>query len=259
MIGSRALVVATEISRDSTNDPRGWLRRLALGAWYMPRAFLFLARRPRLWPGALLPALGAALLMALGFGLGLVAGPYLEAAVTERSGPELAWSTVAVGLGVRVAAIVAGVLGGLGVAMVLAASLLDRLSRDVEAAARGQVLNRESGGLRWELEQSIRGAGYFLLRMPGIVLVGFVPFVGPPLSALWAAHALAFQNTEPALGRRGMAFEVRRAWHRRHRAESLGLGFASLVCLLVPCAGFLLAPALVTAGTLLVLELSEGE
>jgi uncharacterized protein involved in cysteine biosynthesis len=222
----------------------------------MPKAFLFLARRPRLWPGALLPALGAAALMALGFGLGLVAGPYLEDAVLHPSGPLPVGSEMAMSVGLRVVAIVAGVLGGLAIAMVLAASLLDRLSRDVEAAARGQVLNRESG-LRWELEQSIRGAGYFLLRMPGIVLVGFVPFVGPPLSALWAAHALAFQNTEPALGRRGLAFEVRRAWHRRHRAESLGLGFASLLCLLVPCAGFLLAPALVTAGTLLVLELAE--
>jgi uncharacterized protein involved in cysteine biosynthesis len=140
--------------------------------------------------------------------------------------------------------------------MVLAASLLDRLSRDVEAAARGQVFTRQSG-LRWEVEQSVRAAGYFLVRMPGIVAVGFVPFVGPALSALWAAHALAFQNTEPALGRRGLEFSVRRAWHRRHRAESLGLGFASLVCLLVPCAGFLLAPALVTAGTLLVLELGD--
>jgi uncharacterized protein involved in cysteine biosynthesis len=195
-----------------------------------------------------------AALMALGLVLGLVAGPYLEAALLQGSGPWPDASAWVVGLGVRMAALAAGVLGGLGVAMVLAASLLDRLSRDVEAAARGQVLNRESG-LRWEVEQSIRGAGYFLLRMPGIVLVGFVPFVGPPLSALWAAHALAFQNTEPALGRRGLEFEVRRAWHRQNRAESLGLGFASLVCLLVPCAGFLLAPALVTAGTLLVLEL----
>ena len=154
--------------------------------------------------------------------------------------------------------IVAGALGGLGVALALAGPLLDRLSREVEAAARGQVLNRESG-LRWEVAQSVRGAGYFLLRLPAIVLVGFVPFVGPALSALWAAHALAFQNTEPALGRRGLPFEVRRAWHRVHRPESLGLGFASLACLLVPCAGFLLAPALVTAGTLLVLDLGGAQ
>jgi uncharacterized protein involved in cysteine biosynthesis len=234
------------------------LRRLALGAWHMPKAFLFLARRPRLWPGALLPALGAAVLMASGFILGLFIGPYVEAALLEHSGPWPEWSEMALSVGARMVAIVAGVLGGLGLAMVLAASLLDRLSRNVEAAARGQVLNRESG-LRWEVEQSVRTAGYFLLRIPGIVVVGFVPFVGPALSVLWAAHALAFQNTEPALGRRGLEFSVRRAWHRRHRAESLGLGFASLACLLVPCAGFLLAPALVTAGTLLVLDLADAE
>jgi uncharacterized protein involved in cysteine biosynthesis len=234
------------------------LRRLVSGAWQLPKAFLFLGRRPRLWPAALLPALATAVLITLGLGLGLMAGPYLEAAVFDRSLPTPAWNGFAISLGVRLVAIVAGVLGGLGTALVLAAPLLDRLSRGVEAAAKGQVLNRESG-LRWEVAQSMRGAGYFLLRAPGILAIGFVPFVGPALSALWAAHALAFQNTEPALGRRGLEFSVRRAWHRRHRAESLGLGFASLACLLVPCAGLLLAPALVTAGTLLVLELAPGE
>ena len=234
----------------------GWFRRMVAGAWHLPKAFLFLARRPGLWTGAALPALLAAALMALGLGLGFVAGPSAEAAVLQRSGPWPEWSEWAVGLGVRVAVLLASVLGGFAVALALAAPLLERLSRQVEAATRGQVLNRESG-LRWEVEQSIRGAVYFLLRMPAIIVLGFVPFVGPPLSALWAAHALAFQNTEPALGRRGLAFEVRRDWHRLHRPESLGLGFASLACLLVPCAGFLLAPAMITAGTLLVLDLAD--
>jgi len=246
------------VSAALSSTYRGRLRRLTLGAWHLPKALAFLARRPRLWPWVVLPALATAGLLALGFVFGLLVGPYLEAAVFDRSGPAPAWTEFVVSLGVRAVALLTGVLGGLGLALVLAAPLLDRLSKDVEAASRGQVLNRESG-LRWEVEQSIRGAGYFLLRMPGIVAVGFVPFVGPPVSALWAAHALAFQNTEPALGRRGLAFEVRRAWHRRHRAESLGLGFASLACLLVPCAGFLLAPALITAGTLLVLELPDDE
>jgi uncharacterized protein involved in cysteine biosynthesis len=232
-------------------------RGLAFGAWQLPKAFLFLARRPRLWPAAVLPTLAAAALMALGFGLGVIAAPHLEVAVLER-GPSPSGADVVIGLGARVVSIVTGVLAGLGLAMILAAPLLDRLSRQVEAATRGEVLNRDPG-LRWGVEQSIRAAGYFLLRMPGIVVVGFVPFVGPPLSVLWAAHALAFQNTEPALGRRGLAFSVRRAWHRRHRPESLGLGLASLGCLLVPCAGFLLAPAMITAGTLLVLGLDDAE
>ena len=229
------------------------LRRCASGAWQVPSAFGFLFRRPGIWPAALMPAAVAAAAMGLGSALGFLAGPSLGSALTARFATTPEWSGRALASGIHVAAILAGVLCGFGVALVLAAPLLDRLSRLVERAASGRVVDR-SAGLGWEVAQSVRGAGYFLLRMPGILLLGLVPFVGPPLSALWAAHALAFQNTDPALGRHGLDFVARRAWHRTHRAESLGLGFAALVCLLVPCAGFLLAPALVTAGTRLVLD-----
>lgn len=228
-------------------------RRAASGAWQVPSAFGFLLRRPGIWPAAVMPAAVAAAAMGLGSALGFLAGPSLGSAFAARVATTPEWSSRALAFGIRVAAILAGVLCGLGVALLLAAPLLDRLSRLVEGAASGQVVDR-SAGLGWEVAQSVRGAGYFLLRMPGILLLGLVPFVGPPLSAVWAAHALAFQNTDPALGRHGLDFMARRAWHRTHRAESLGLGFAALVCLLVPCVGFLLAPALVTAGTRLVLD-----
>jgi uncharacterized protein involved in cysteine biosynthesis len=228
------------------------LRRGVAGAWQVPSAFVFLVRRPGIWPAALMPAAMAAAGMGLGSLLGWLAGPALESVFSARSGAT-EWSGLALSLGVRVAAILAGVLCGFGVALLLAAPLLDRLSRQVEAAASGRIVDR-STGLGWEVAQSVRGAGYFLLRMPGILLLGLVPFVGPPLSALWAAHALAFQNTDPTLGRHGLDFVARRAWHRENRALSLGLGFAGLLCLLVPCAGFLMAPALVTAGTRLVLD-----
>jgi hypothetical protein len=189
------------------------LRRLVSGAWQLPKAFLFLGRRPRLWPAALLPALATAVLITLGLGLGLMAGPYLEAAVFDRSLPTPAWNGFAISLGVRLVAIVAGVLGGLGTALVLAAPLLDRLSRGVEAAAKGQVLNRESG-LRWEVAQSMRGAGYFLLRAPGILAIGFVPFVGPALSALWAAEVWSSPS-----GARGIGAIEPRAWASASRAS----------------------------------------
>lgn len=229
------------------------LRRTVLGALQVPAAFGFLARRPRLWPAALMPAAAAAATMVLGILLALLAGPVLESALADPLGTQPLGTGLVFSLGIRTVTLIAGLLAGFGAALLLAAPLLDRLSRRVEAAVRGRADDR-SAGLRWEVAQSLRGASYFLLRTPAFLALGFVPFVGPALSALWAAHALSFQNTEPALTRQGLDFASRRLWHRSHRPESLGLGFASLVGLLVPCAGFLVAPVLVTAGTRLVIQ-----
>jgi uncharacterized protein involved in cysteine biosynthesis len=126
----------------------------------------------------------------------------------------------------------------------------------VEAYVRVDVIEPE-GGWKWELLQSFKGALYFLGAAPGVLLLSLIPLVGPPLGILWGAHALALQQTDVPLARRGMGFSARRAWHRRWRAESLGFGLAGLVTLLVPLANFLLAPALAVGGTLLVLELEE--
>jgi uncharacterized protein involved in cysteine biosynthesis len=236
----------------------GLLRRAAAGAWNVPAGFVFLARRPRLWPLALLPAALVTALILGGLLLGLYWGPSVEAITLRRFGQLPEWLGIVLALGAWAGTIGAGVFAGLGLALLLTAPALDLLSRSVEAVVEGRRLDA-GGGLRWEVAQSLRGALYFLSRAPGILLVGLVPLVGPALSAIWAAHALAFQNTDAALARRGMDFATRRAWHRRFRAESLSLGLAGLITLFVPCGGFLLAPALVTGGTLLVSELTQAE
>jgi uncharacterized protein involved in cysteine biosynthesis len=70
---------------------------------------------------------------------------------------------------------------------------------------------------------------------------------------LWAAHCLSFQQTDATLGRHGLDFASRRAWHRRHRFASLGFGLAGIAFLLVPVANFFLIPSLVVGGTRLAL------
>jgi CysZ protein len=235
----------------------GLARRVAAGAWNVPAGFVFLARRPRLWPLAALPAGLAAVLLLTGLGVGLYFGPAIEEAMMRRFGTLPEWLSFPMALAAWAGAAGAGVLVGLGLALLLAAPVLDRLSRRVEQIATGRAEDA-GGGLGWEVVQSMRFALYFLARAPGMLLVGLVPMVGPLLSGVWAAHALSVQSTDPALARSGLDFAARRAWHRRFRAESLGLGLASLVTLLVPCAGFLLAPALVTGGTLLVAELTPS-
>jgi uncharacterized protein involved in cysteine biosynthesis len=150
----------------------------------------------------------------------------------------------------------AGVITGLAVALLLAAPVLERLSHKVEAYVRVDVIEPD-GGWRWELLQSFKGALFLLAAAPLVLVLSLIPLVGPPLGLLWGAYALALQQTDVPLARRGMAFGARRAWHRKWRAESLGFGLAGLVTLVVPFANLLLAPALAVGGTLLVLELEE--
>ncbi len=238
-------------------DAPGLVRRAAAGAWHIPGAVWFLARRPRLWTFAALPALLCAVLVVAGVVLGLYVGPTTTGALERRSAGLPDWLGLIVAIVLWMATLAAGAILGLGCALVLSAPVLEQLSRQVEAES-GRAPAGSSATLRWEIAQSLRSAAYFAVRVPGILLVGFLPILGPALSWLWAAHALAFQSTDASLARRGLDFAARRAWHRTYRPESLGLGFASLVCLFMPCAAFLVAPALVAGGTLLVLGLTDG-
>ncbi len=232
----------------------GLLRRAAAGAWHVPAGFAFLLRNPSLWPLAVLPALLVAILLAGGFLLAAFAGSYLEGALAP------ARDRVPSGLGLLITLLLwlgmlgAGMLLGLAVAFLLAAPLLDRLSRRVESQLGNGGRNR---GPRPHPEAfaSLQGSLYFLVAAPGIFLLGLVPLAGPVLATLWGAHALALRLTAEPLGHRGLGFRARRAWHKDWRAESLGFGLAGLITLVVPVANLLLGPALTIGGTLLVLDL----
>jgi CysZ protein len=235
----------------------GLLRRAAAGAWHVPAGFAFLARNPRLWPLSALPALAAMVCVGLGVMLGILLVPKVEAVVLPEPGRLPEWLALPLSVLLWVATVGAGGFLGLGIALLLAAPLLDQLSRRVEARVRG-VAPDTSPGLVFEVVQSMRGAVYFLIAAPGVFLLGFVPLVGPFLSLMWGARAIALQMTDPSLSRRGMRFADKRRFHREWRAESQGFGLAGMVGFVVPLANLLLGPALVTGGTLLVLDLEDA-
>ena len=234
----------------------GILRRAAAGAWHIPAGFLLLLRTPRLWPLALLPSLLALACLLTGFGLAVFALPTVESALGPAPGSLPTWIALLVLLALWAGTLAAGVVLGLAVALLLAAPVLERLSHRTEVVIAGDAPGL-SAGMRWELAQSLRSAAYFLAVAPFVLLLGLIPLLGPALAALWAAHALAVQQTEAPLVRRGLGFHDRRQWHRRWRAESLGFGLAAFLTLLVPLANLLLAPALAVGATLLVVDL-EG-
>jgi CysZ protein len=239
----------------TASPPRpGLVRRVAAGAWHVPAGFGILLRSPRLWPLALLPAVLAALLLVLGAVAGYFLIPQVEARFAPTPGDRPVWVELPASLLLWTAVVGSGVFLGLGVALLLAAPILDLLSQRVEAKVRGSVAD-SSHGFLWELVQSLRGGLYFLLAVPGVFLLGLIPLVGPFLAVLWGGRAVAYQMTDPALTRRGLGFKERWRWHREWLPESQGFGLAGMVGLLVPLANLLLAPALVAGGTLLVLSL----
>jgi CysZ protein len=230
--------------------------RAAAGAWHVPAGFGFLVRRPGLWPFAVLPVVLAIVLVFAGLVLAVFVGARVEARLAPAPGDVPVWVELPVSLLLWTAILGSGVFLGLGVALALASPALDLLSAQVEARVR----DRAGGGGRgtaWDALQALRGSLYFLAAAPGVFLLGLVPVVGPFLSLAWGGWALAFQMTDPALSRRGMSFADKRRWHRSWRAESLGFGLAGMVGLLVPFANLILGPALVTGGTLLVLDLED--
>ena len=240
----------------AARPPRSRARRAGAGAWHVIAGFAFLIRRPRLWPLAALPVVLAVVCLAGGFFAALFAIPWLEQTLLPERGKVTAGIAIVLYLALLVGTLAAGVITGLAVAMLLAAPVLERLSHKVETYVRVDVIE-PPGGWKWELAQSFRGALYFLAAAPGVLVLSLIPVIGPPLGLLWGAHALALQQTDVPLARRGLSFRARRDWHRTWRAETMGFGLAGMVTLVVPFANFLLAPALAVGGTLLVLELEE--
>ncbi len=249
----------TPAGRLATPDqarPPDVLRRAGAGAWHVVAGFAFLVKRPRFWPLAALPSVLTVVCLFAGLLAAAYAMPSLEQALLPGRDKAPMGLVAVLTVALWIGTFAAGLVLGLAVALLLAAPVLERLSRKVEAHVRVRVPEAERG-LGWELAQSFKGALYFLGAAPGVLLLSLVPLVGPFLGALWGSYALAFQQTDMALTRRGLSFGARRAWHRHWRAESLGFGAAGLLALLAPCANLLLAPALTVGGTLLVLELED--
>jgi len=235
----------------------GRVLRVAEGAWHVFAGFAFLLRRPRLWPLALMPAALAAAFLVGGLFVGYLIARRVDSLLIPGHERIPGWLDVLLTLTLWAGVLAAGVALGLAVSLLLAAPVLERLSQRVEGIVRGRV-DEGGPGLRWEVAQSLRGALYFLAAAPGVFLLNFIPVIGPVFGAVWGAHALAFQQTDAPLARRGLTFRDRRAWHRMRRPESLGFGLTALLTLLVPLANFLLVPALAVGGTLLVMDLDQG-
>lgn len=152
----------------------------------------------------------------------------------------------------------------------IAAPFLDVLSRRVEAIVAGRVIESDESGWRavWS-EGRIAVAGelqrlfFFAAISLAIGALGLlVPggqIVAPPLLFAFTALFLPLQYAGYALDRRRLTFRQRRHWILSRWPSMAAFGATAFLTFLVPGLNFLMIPALVVAGTILVVRHPPAE
>lgn len=150
-------------------------------------------------------------------------------------------------------------------ANVAAAPFLDRLSQRVETIVRGAPPEGSDRPLWVEIRHAVSNEARRLVFFAGvwlaIALLGLVPGIQLLTPVLFAAFTITFLPLEYggcALDRRLVAFKTRRQWVRRKLPLMAGFGGGAFLTFLVPGLNFVMVPALVVGGTLLVLRHGPG-
>lgn len=148
---------------------------------------------------------------------------------------------------------------------VLAAPLLDALSRRIERIERGSVSEEPIGVWRAAgraLVGESQRTAFFLAVQVAIFALGLLPGMQPValVAAVgFAALYLPLDYSGYVLDRRGIRFRARRSWVWSHKRAMLGFGAPALLTFFIPGLNFLCLPWLVTAGTLLTLRIGPPE
>jgi uncharacterized protein involved in cysteine biosynthesis len=151
------------------------------------------------------------------------------------------------------------------VASLISSPFQDALSQKVERLVRGEAADDEPFSLATLLSDGWRGFAAEIQRLFFFLAVWLVLFgagtlipgaqlLASPLLVAFTVLFLPLQYAGFSLDRRRIPFAARRKWVFAHLPSMTGFGGAAFVTLLVPGLNFLMLPALVVAGTLLVLR-----
>jgi CysZ protein len=106
----------------------------------------------------------------------------------------------------------------------------------------------------------IRKTIYFLLWLIPLALLTVIPVINVAAPFAWflfAAWSFSIEYTDSPLGNRGMLFDEIRAYNRKNRMRSLGLGTGVFVMTSIPFLNFLAMPVAVCAATKMTSRISD--
>jgi CysZ protein len=236
---------------------------LVAGFRFALRGVPFTLGRPRLLLLALIPIAINALLLALGFWVGLRFYDQLYAALFQWQRPDsalLAALWLAASWTVRVLLVLAiatvDFVAVVACSAIVAAPFNDALSERAESERRGHPLDQPFSMTRMlrlvaaAVRDQLVLLAIYLLGFMLLLLLHLIPLIGSLLASaltfLWSAWFLALEFCEPPLTRAGLDWRGRWRALRQRTRTAIGFGIGAWVLMLVP----LTMPFLVVSGTL---------
>ncbi len=104
------------------------------------------------------------------------------------------------------------------------------------------------------LASELKKLGYILLFLVPLLLLFFIPLIGPLLWAAFGAWMLAISYVDYPLANHGLIFPDQRALLRSRRWLSLGFGLAVMTAMAIPVINFFVMPCAVAGATALCLD-----
>jgi uncharacterized protein involved in cysteine biosynthesis len=267
---------------NQTRSGQGSVSRFREGLLLLVEGGRFLRHERRLWPLATVPVLFATILVGMAVSLfwvrlEMIHDAWISVLPIFEATSWWAWIWVGPGkllfwlvgwLGV-VVAFAFSLIVALLLANLVSAPFLDRLSQRVESIERGESPS-SSTGFSGVVTETLRSFAAELQRIVflGVIWIGLtgVGFVVPgahlvtgPLLIATTVLLLPLDYAGFALDRRQISFRSRRRWLWANLSTMTGFGGVAFFACLVPGLNLLIMPALVTAGTLLVLRIAPPD
>ncbi|HWM73285.1 MAG TPA: EI24 domain-containing protein [Nocardioides sp.] len=226
------------------------------GVGHLARGFGMWRRRPGLMLLGMVPALIVFLLLLAAF---LVLLWKVDDLVDWATPFADDWATtprtvLRIGLMLAVLSAAVFLFAAMFVALTLAVGdpFYERIWRATEGMLGGPVPNRDIGTLR-SVGDSLVFAGISMIAGAGVLLVGFLPVVGPILGVvvglLVSGRLLASELVARPLEARGLDRAARKELLSRNRGGMLGFGVATQAFFLIPFGAIVVMPAAVVGAT----------
>lgn len=236
------------------------------GAGHLLRGFGMWRRRPGLMLLGMVPALIVFLVLLAAFLVLLWNVDSLVDWATPFADDWSATPRTVLRIGLMLALLAAAVFLSavlfVGLTLAVGDPFYERIWRATEEMLGGPVPDR--GPAFWRSAgDSVAFASISVLCGVGLLVVGFLPLIGPIVGAvlglLVSGRLLANELLTRPLEERGMDRDARRAFLRRHRGAVVGFGVTTQVFFMIPLGAIVVMPAAVVGSTTLARELLTAD